>query len=64
MNKNWELNFECQICGCGVYNATKELTKCSECGGQLKKINPLNSRSRLMCTHGLCTAECPVCSKK
>ena len=61
INKNFELNFECKICGCGIFNATEELKTCTECGGSLQSKAALNSRSRLMCTHGLCTAECPVC---
>jgi len=27
-----ELNFECPICGAGVYNATEQITKCPVCG--------------------------------
>ena len=46
--KNWELNFKCiDGCGMGIFNATKKVIKCPECGGKIKQINPLNSRRTL-----------------
>ena len=43
--KNSVLNYKCvDGCGVGIYNATKEMRICPECGGKLKKIKPLNTR--------------------
>ena len=29
-----------------------------------KEAEEPKAKSRLMCTHGLCTAECPICGKE
>jgi DNA-directed RNA polymerase subunit RPC12/RpoP len=47
--KNWELNFQCAICGTGIYNATYKPDRCSECGSKrIIEINKMNSRSDLV----------------
>jgi len=45
--KNWELNFECENCGVGIYNATEKPKKCETCGKtKFKIINPIASREK------------------
>lgn len=45
--KNWEVNYECKHCGVSIMNAVKHYEKCTECSGELKVINPLNSRKEI-----------------
>lgn len=46
--KNWELNFVCENCNMGVYNATEKPKKCDTCGKtSFKVIHPINTRSKL-----------------
>lgn len=35
------VSYRCETCTCTIYNATKEFTKCENCGGKLIKINKL-----------------------
>lgn len=33
------ISYRCDTCFCTIYNATKKVTKCDNCGGKLIKIN-------------------------
>jgi rRNA maturation endonuclease Nob1 len=43
--KNSILSYKCvEGCGAGIYNATKEMKVCPECGGKLRKVKSLDTR--------------------
>lgn len=44
MKKGFELNFRCNECGTGIYNALENYDKCPECGAELEVLAPVKKR--------------------
>ena len=50
--KNFELNFKCCNCGMSIFNATERPITCETCGGELREVNPINSREKVLKNYG------------
>lgn len=48
------VSYRCDTCSCTIYNTTKKLTVCENCGGKLIKINKPVKALKICCCGTKC----------